>query len=218
MEDVIVGLLAIAIGALFCFRGWLMLRIIIPIWGAFAGFVLGAGLVANIGNEGFLSSVLGWIVGVVVAVVFGLIAYLYYEVSVVIAMAAIGFSISTSVLVALGITWSWLTILSGVALGVILALVAILGNLPMVILTVLSAAAGASTIVGGLMLMFGVVDTSQFSSAATTEALDIDWWWYGIYIGLAVAGIIAQVRLVDRLTGSMRDSWIESGGKELRTA
>ena len=39
MQDIIVGVLAIAIGALFCFRGWIAMRIVIPIWGAFAGFL-----------------------------------------------------------------------------------------------------------------------------------------------------------------------------------
>ena len=45
MQDVVVGLLAIAVGALFAFRGYFAMRVIIPIWGAFAGFMLGAGLV-----------------------------------------------------------------------------------------------------------------------------------------------------------------------------
>ena len=61
MDDVLVGVLAIAVGALFCFRGYLAMRLIIPIWGAFAGFLLGAGLIANTGSDGFLRSTLGWI-------------------------------------------------------------------------------------------------------------------------------------------------------------
>jgi hypothetical protein len=218
VEDVIVGLIAIGIGALFCFSGWLMLRIIIPIWGAFAGFFLGAGLVASINDEGFLATVLGWAVGAAVAVLFGLLAYLYYEVSVIIAMGAIGFSISTAVLVALGVTWSWLIILAGLALATLLAIVAIVGNLPMVILTVLSAFAGAGTIVAGAMLLFGVVDLAEFGSVATTERLEDDWWWYAIYLGLAIAGIVTQIRAMDRLGGSLRESWAESGGRELRNA
>jgi hypothetical protein len=217
MEDVVVGVIAILIGALFCFRGWLMLRILIPIWGAFAGFLLGAGLVASIGNAGFLSTVLGWVVGVAVALVFALIAYLYYEVSVVVAMAAIGFSIATTALVALGVTWSWVLILAGVLLAVLLAFVAIVGDLPMVILAVLSAMAGASTIVGGAMLVLGVVDLADFTSEATTQRLDDDWWWYAIYVVLVIAGILAQMRAVGRFTASMRQSWREAGGRELRT-
>ncbi len=91
---------------------------------------------------------------------FGLIAYLYYEVAVIIGMMAIGFVLGTSLLVALGVTWSWLIVLGGVVLAVVLAFVAIAGDLPMVLLTVLTALAGASTIVSGLMLLVGTIDVS----------------------------------------------------------
>ncbi|HSJ45130.1 MAG TPA: hypothetical protein VK923_10670 [Euzebyales bacterium] len=54
--------------------------------------LVGAGLTASLTGEGFLATVLGWLVGLVVAALFGVLAYLYYEVSVLIAMSAIGFS------------------------------------------------------------------------------------------------------------------------------
>ena len=216
MEDIVVGLFAIAIGAAFCFGGWLMMRIIIPIWGAFAGFMLGAGLVASFWDEGFLSTATGWLIGLAFAILFGAIAYLFYEVAVVLAMAAIGFSLATHLLVAIGVTWSWVIILAGVALATALAVLALAGNMPMVILVVLSAFAGAGTIVGGLMLLFGVVDLDTLT-VATTERLDDDWWWYATYLGLAVFGIVTQVRSLDRLTGSLRETWAESGGRQLRS-
>jgi len=65
MDDIIVGIVAVLTGAVFCFRGYLAMRIIIPIWGAFAGFMLGAGIVA--GDSGFLATALGWFVGIAVA-------------------------------------------------------------------------------------------------------------------------------------------------------
>ena len=83
MNDIVVGLIAVLTGAVFCFRGYLAMRIIIPLWGAFAGFMLGAGIVAT--DAGFLATALGWIVGLAVALLFGLLAYLYDEVAVVLA-------------------------------------------------------------------------------------------------------------------------------------
>ena len=64
MQDMVVGILAIAAGALFCFRGFIALRVMIPIWGTFAGFMLGAGLIAGTGDAGFLGTGLAWRVGV----------------------------------------------------------------------------------------------------------------------------------------------------------
>jgi hypothetical protein len=205
MNDIVIGIIALLTGAVFCFRGYLAMRIVIPLWGAFAGFMLGAGIVS--GDAGFLGNALGWLVGFGLAIVFGLIAYLYYEVAVIIGMMAIGFVLGTSVLVALGVTWSWVIVLGGVVLAVALAFVAIAGDLPMVLLTVLTALAGASTIVSGLMLLVGTIDVSDFDLGDTTETATDNWWWFVIYGGLVVGGIIAQLTDVDRRRDTLRESW-----------
>jgi hypothetical protein len=218
MADILVALLAIVIGAAFCFRGYLAMRIIIPIWGAFTGFVFGAGLVASFADEGFLASALGWLVGLLFAALFGALAYLYYEVSVVIAMAAVGFSLGATAMVAIGADWSWLIVLAGVLVGALLAAMAILVDLPMALLTVLTAMAGATVTVLGVMLLVNAVSLSDFTTAATTSVVGDNWWWTVLYIVLTVAGIVAQYRATEQLRMSLRDSWAESGGRQLRRA
>lgn len=218
MEEIVVGILAIVIGALFCFRGYLAMRMIIPVWGAFAGFMLGAGLVASFADETFLASALAWLVGLGVAVIFGAFAYLYYEVSVFLAMASIGFALGTGAMVALGVTWSWPIVLVGVAVGVLLAIVAMIGDLPMAILTLLTATAGATAIVAGILLLIGEIAVSDLTTDTTTQTVGDDWWWYVIYLALVIAGIVAQLRTGARMRGSLRRSWEESGGRQLRPA
>ena len=217
MSDVLLGIFAVLAGLLFCFRGYLAMRVVIPIWGAFAGFMLGAGAVANITDEGFLASVLGWIVGGVVGLLFAAFAYLYYAVAVVISLGAIGFAIGTGVMTAIGVTWSWMIVLVGVAVGLILAILAIVGDLPMTLLVALTALGGASGVVTGLLLLFGVITVGDFQSEATTRALQDDWWWFAIYAGLAVAGMIAQFRSIVSLKMSLREAWVESGGRQVTT-
>jgi hypothetical protein len=77
VQDLILGLVAIAAGALFCFAGYLAFRLIIPLWGFFAGFAFGAGLISSITGDGFLRTLLGWAVGLGCALVFALLAYLF---------------------------------------------------------------------------------------------------------------------------------------------
>lgn len=216
MEDVVVGILALVIGGLFCFRGYLAMRLIIPVWGAFAGFTLGAGLVAYFTDEGFLSTLVGWLVGIAVGVVFAMIAYLYYAISVLIAMASIGFTLGASAMVALDVRWSWVVILVGVLLGALLAFLAIVADLPTALLVVLSAIAGAIAMTAGVMLIVGALETDDFTAVAATERIKDDWWWYVVMIALAVAGLLSQVRTVDSLRASLRSAWIESGGAASR--
>jgi hypothetical protein len=134
----------------------------------------------------------------------------------VLAMAAIGFSLGTSLMVAVGVSWNWLIVLVGVLVGVLLAVAAILADLPMVLLTVLTALAGATAVVAGIMLAVGTITNESLNSAVTTERLNDNWWWYLLYAALAVAGIVVQIRSSDPTSGSMRESWTAGGGRQLR--
>ncbi len=212
MQDILVGSLAVAVGALFCWRGYLTMRVIIPIWGGFAGFVLGAGLVAAVDDDnGFLRSAVAWLVGLAIGILFAAGAYLYFEIAVSIAMAAMGFVLGTGLMVALGVRWSWLIIAVGVITGVVLAVVAIAADLPMVLLIVLTAVSGATTVVAGVMLLVDAVETAWFTSDAATQRLDDEWWWYVLVAVLAVAGIVAQLAAIDRRHTTIRQAWDEGG-------
>lgn len=207
MEDIVIGGLAVVVGLLLCFAGYAALRAVIAVWGAFAGFLLGAGLVSNFTGEGFLGTVLGWSVGLAVAVVFGLIAYLYYAVSVVIGMAAIGFSLGSTLMVALGVSWTWVIVLVGVVVGMLLAMLAIVGDMPMLLLAILGAFAGSSVTMGGLLLLTGVLDRGDLVTPETTATLELGWWWTAAYLALAVVGLVAQLRSVEARRGTLRDGW-----------
>ena len=207
MQEVALGLLALLVGGLLCFRGYAALRVVIAVWGAFTGFFLGAGLVAGVTGEGLLASALAWVVGAALAVVFGLVAYLYYAVSVVIGMGAIGFVLGTTAMVALGVSWSWVIVLAGVAVAVLLALTAIVGDLPLVILALLGALAGSTTILAGVMLLTGVLDSPDLAVPGTTQTLELGWWWTAAYLGLAVVGLIVQLRSVEARRGTLRQAW-----------
>lgn len=206
MSDWVAGILALVVGSVFCFRGYVAMRAMIAVWGALAGFALGASIGA--GDGGILSNALSWILAIVIGVVFALVAYLYYAVSVAIAMGSIGFTLGASVLVAFGVTWNWVIVLIGLAVGIALAIVAIVGDLPGIILVVLSALAGASVIVAGIMLVTNVLDTDQITqSGAITEQLNDDWYWFVIWAVAAAAGLVAQLRGREREMETMRQAW-----------
>jgi len=197
-------------GLLFCFRGYWALRLIIAIWGAFVGFGLGAGIAAAINDESYLASAAGWVLGIVLAVIFSLFAYLYYAVGVIIALASIGFTLGATVTVALGVSWNWVIVAVGIVCGVLLALLAIAADLPNVVLVVLSALAGSIATVAGVMLLVGSLDSADFSSSAVTTRINDDWWWYASFVALALVGMFAQSRAT-RAFGGARAGWSGSG-------
>lgn len=217
MKDVIVGIIIILIGALFCFRGWLAMRVVIPLWGAFAGFILGAALIQGWTGDGFLSTAFSWIIGIVFAIVFFFLAYLYFEVSVIVAMAFIGFAVGVAVMSAFGVTWDWVLIVVGIAVGLALGLLAVVTDLPMGVLTVVSAFGGATAITAGVMLIVGTVDLDDFDNGITTkDVISDNPWWYVFYLGLAIVGIAAQIAFAAKVERTLRDAWSESGGKQIR--
>lgn len=207
MTDILLGLIAIVVGLMFCFGGVHLLRIVIPIWGAFAGFAFGAGLVAAFAEEHFLGSVLGWILGLVFAVIFAVLAYLYYAVAIVLAIGSAGFALGSWLMVALGVSWNWLVVLVALAVGIVFGVAAVVLDMPMVVLVVIGAIGGAAVAVSGMMLLFGAIDTSTFTDGRFVALVKDDWWWYTIYLVLAVLGILSQSRQVAVLKASMRAQW-----------
>lgn len=211
MTDIVLGVLVILAGALLCFRGQLVLRLVFPVWGAFAGFAFGAGLVAGLAEERFLGSVLGWGLGVLFALIFAVFAYSYYAVAVVLVMASIGFTLGSGLVVALGIDWNWVAVLVGVLVGALLGVGAVLVDVPMLVLVLLTAAAGAVGVVAGLMLLTGALDSATFTEGDFTGRVEDDWWWYAAILALAIVGVLSQARTIATLRRSVRLTWAEAG-------
>src|SRR4029078_7259196 len=132
MADILLGLLAIIAGGAMLFAGQFVLRLVLPLWGFFAGFAFGAGLFAELADERFLGTVLGWVLGLVFAVVFAVLAHLFYYVAIVLAMATFGFAIGSGLVVALGIDWNWLAVLAGLVVRAIDGVASIALPMPMI--------------------------------------------------------------------------------------
>jgi hypothetical protein len=207
MADILLGLLAIVAGVVMLFAGQFVLRFVLPIWGFFAGFAFGSGLFAALADERVLGTLLGWVSGFVFALIFAVLAYLYYAVAVIIAMAAFGFAIGAGLVLALGIDWNWVAILVGLTTGAILGLVSVFANMPMVVLALLSSLAGAASVVGGLMLMVGSLDSADFTQGAAIDSLQGSWGWSLTLLVLALVGFVVQTRQRANRRRTITQAW-----------
>ncbi|HWV22917.1 MAG TPA: hypothetical protein VNZ58_01900 [Thermomicrobiales bacterium] len=73
--DILLGLFLIVFGLVIAFVGLQMFVVMLPLLGLVSGFYVGAAAVAAIFGDGFLSTVTGWMVGIVVGIIFATLAW-----------------------------------------------------------------------------------------------------------------------------------------------
>ena len=72
------GLIALLVGLAVCFNGYRWFLILLPIWGFFFGFGLGAQTLQAILGVGFVATVTSWVLGFLVGLVFAVLSYLFW--------------------------------------------------------------------------------------------------------------------------------------------
>jgi hypothetical protein len=207
MGELVLAVLAIGIGAAFCLRGYVLLRLLLALWAGLIGFVLGAGLVAGVTGDGLGGDVVPWLAGLVLAVVFAAAAYAFYAVSVVLAMVSGGFVIGVSAMVALDIDWTWAVVAAGVVGGLALGVLAVAGRAPMVLLVLASASGGASAVVAGVMLLAGTLEAADLDRTAVVERIDASPAWGLGWLVVAAVGVVVQLRAVGPARPAARQQW-----------
>src|SRR5262245_49383593 len=100
LDGLLIGLLALAIGLAFCFWGFRLFLILLPIWGFVVGFLLGANLIAQLFggvDPGLFATITGWVVGILLGLLFAVLSYLYYWVAIILLGGALGYQLTLGV-------------------------------------------------------------------------------------------------------------------------
>jgi hypothetical protein len=199
IEGIVVGLLGVVLGAAFCFAGFRYFLLLLPIWGLFVGFMVGAGATATLLGEGFLASALAIVVGVVVAIVFALLSWFYWWGAILVIAGSLGFWLAHWIMSAIGFSSDGFVVtLIALAAGVGLAIVAFLANAPKYVAIILTAAAGAAWLIVGAALVLGIVKTDELANGALVALYKQGWVWIVFWGVAAAAGIIAQLQMTAR--------------------
>jgi hypothetical protein len=72
---------------------------------------------------------------------------------------------------------------------------------------ILTALAGASVTLSGIMVLAGAIGLDWLSVEGLTAALNRGWLWYVLYGALALLGVLAQFRALPGGRRSMRQQW-----------
>jgi hypothetical protein len=225
-ESLLVGLLAIAIGLAFSFWGFRVFLILLPIWGFFAGFILGANGVQAIFGDAFLSTVLSWVVGFLLGLLFAVLSYLYYWVAVILLGGALGYQLTIGLLQWIGFEATGLfAFILALAGGALFAVGFFLLRMPAVLVIVATAISGAMATIAGIVVGLGLVPVSALDTGLlgglgkyvhpdTGELVNVElgWIWIIIGIALAFAGAIYQTRTIADMSAAITaDSYMNPG-------
>ena len=200
-QDFLIGALILLAGAAFCFVGYRFFRILIAIWGFFAGFNLGTAAMTALFNNAFLGTTTGIVLGLVIGVVFALLAYFFYYFAVVLLGATAGYDLGSGFIGAIGLNNpGFIAVIVGVALAVVFALVILLFNLPKLLIMVFTALGGAVAMLAGLLILLGQVKVAYLQYGDAVALVRASWFWSIVAIALAVVGFLAQWRSMQEYT------------------
>jgi hypothetical protein len=200
LEGIAIGLLGVVLGAAFCVAGFRYFLILLPIWGLFVGFMVGAQATATLLGEGFLGSVIGICVGIVLAIVFAVLSYLYWWGAVAIVAGTLGYWVAQWLLGLIGFTGDGLIItLIAVVAGAAVAFLALVVNAPKYVAIILTALAGAAWLTVGIALILGVIKPDTLNGGALAAVYTQGWLWIVIWAVAGAVGIVAQLQMTARM-------------------
>ena len=151
---IVLGVAGIVLGTAVAAYGTRVFYLLLPVWGAFVGFLAGAELVAQVFGERLFATLLGWIVGIGLGVMLAVVAGLAFRIAVVILALSVGYWVGSGLLVALGLEPGLLTSAGGAVAAAAVAILAIVVDGPRLLVAALTAWGGAAiALVGGLVLV-----------------------------------------------------------------
>jgi hypothetical protein len=184
IEGILIGLLAIGIGLAWAFYGLKLFTILLPLWAFFFGLVAGAQWGQDVFGQGFFTSVLSWIIGLVVGIVLAAIAFFWYYAAIVILGGAVGYALGVGFFDWLGLGTGVIAVLVGLILGAIFAIGTFVLGVPVILVMVFSAFSGAVAVVNGVFILVGLV-----------KVQDLGWGIFGSLLHQGALGVIAAIVL-----------------------
>lgn len=193
--DILLGLFMVIFGISIAFFGIQVFFAILPLLGLITGFFAGAIGVEAIFGDGFLSTVTGWIVGIGVGLLFAGIAWYWWYAGVLLAAGSTGSLLATTIAEAIGVS-SGIVLFIFAAIGAALVIIiTYMLNLPVYMVIVNTAIAGASVFLTGIMLVFNQVDYQELEEGLGVATAEASWFWVIAWAVVAAVGISRQLAL-----------------------
>lgn len=192
IEVLCVSVVALLIGLTLLFAGYRLFLVLLPVWGFFAGFFIGASALAWLFGEGFLATVAGWILGFVVGMVFAVLSYLFYMIGVALISGAIGYGLGSGLVFLIFEDAQLIAFIVGLVVAVVVAVLVLVLNVQKWVIVFLTAFGGASALFTSAALLFNQVEIADLGSNPVRPLWDQSPFWFIVWLVVALIGIVAQ--------------------------
>jgi hypothetical protein len=194
-ELLCMSLIGLLFGLAVAFGGYRLFLILLPIWGFFWGFGLGAQTLQAIFGVGFLSSISSWVVGFIVGLIFAVLSYLFYIVAVALLSGSFGYSLAVGILTAIGLNFGLIVWLIGIVVGIAVAVIVLALNIQKYAIIVITAILGTGAIIFTILAATGSLTLAELAGSPVLSAIQDSFLWLVFFIVVAGAGIVVQLRV-----------------------
>lgn len=195
MQIIFTSLIVFLIGLAILVYGYRIFLVILPVWGFFAGFWLGADITSLVLGTGFLGSVMGWVAGFGLGLIFGILSYLFYNIAVAVQAAIIGYGIGSGLAAAFFGT-GVISALSGAAAAMIVLIFIFAFSFQKYIVVAVTSILGSNVMLLSVLLLFGRITLQSLATSGTTilPIVSDSSVWLLAWLVLAGIGIWGQIR------------------------
>ena len=207
LQIILFSLLAIVIGAALILYGYRIFLVLLPVFGFFAGFWVGASAMQWTLNENFLATLFSIIVGIVLGIIFAIASYAIYFAGVAVVAFAFGAMIAVGIMTFIGFEAGAVVSLAALAAGVLLAILTFQKNLQKYFIMGIMSLGGGNLVVLGILVLIGQVSLELLRAKGDMigPVLSAGTLWVIIWLGLAIAGLVYQIRTSSDFEFSMGD-------------
>ena len=204
------SIIGLMFGSVLAFGGYRFFLLLLPIWGFFFGFGLGAQTIQAIFGSGFLSDITSWIVGFVVALIFAVLSYLFYLFAVALIAGSLGYVLGIGLMMAIGFDMGFITWMVGIIASIALTIGVLVLNIQKWVIVIATGVLGAAVIVGTFLTMFGSLPPQVLVANPVRFVLQTSPFWMIVFLVLAVLGVVVQYQTSRSLEIDSYNRMVES--------
>jgi len=187
-------LIALLFGTIVCFGGYRLFLVLLPIWGFFFGFALGAQSVQLLFGQEFLATITSWVVGFFVALLFAVLSYLFYAFAVALIAGSLGYGLGVALMGIFSADLTLITWIVGIVLAIVVIGITFYFNLAKYVIIIATAVGGAAATIATLVVGVEHVQLMAMAQNPIQTMLDNNSFvWTLLFLLMAGAGIVLQI-------------------------